>query len=486
MTTNTLTVPADPVPAEVTFRGRHLRARAAAFLLLSAAALCAVGCGGGSSSDGTGSTNTTGSSSSGTACGYQDATYTNTAYLAVLSGSVTQADETYTATADDESGVCVSGSGATLTLTNPTIVTSGKSLDTDYSSFYGLDAGALAYTGGALSIAGGSISTSGQGANGVFVYGPGASAIIKDVTIIATADNGHGLEAAGGGSLAIENVTATSSGASSSVVATDRGDGNTVTVTGGAYTANGFRSAAVYSTGAMTLADATLTANAAEGVVVEGFNSVTLTNCALSSTNSSENRGVFVYQSMSGDASTGTGTFTMTGGSYTWNSSSSTSAAFYITNTTAAISLTNAAVMNPTGYLLHAEANQWGASGSNGGNVTFTASGETLSGDIVADEYSTVAAALTNSSTYTGAINSANTAKTMAVALDSSSTWNVSTSSYVTALTGVVLSGSTATNVVGSSAADVCYKTSFTDANGTTHTSGTYALTGGGSLNPCS
>jgi hypothetical protein len=180
-----------------------------------------------------------------------------------------QADGIYTATADDESGVCVSGPGATLTLTltNPTIVTSGKSLDTDYSSFYGLNAGALAYTGGALSIAGGTISTSGQGANGVFVYGPGASAVIKDVTIIATANNGHGLEVAGGGALAIENVTATSSGASSSVVATDRGDGNRVTVTGGAYTANGFRSAAVYSTGAMTLSDATLTANAAEGAL---------------------------------------------------------------------------------------------------------------------------------------------------------------------------------------------------------------------------
>ncbi len=433
--------------------------------------------------DGGVSSSDAGSTSTGNSCGYTS----NTAVLAVSSGSQSTSGQTYTATGQNESGVCVQSSSSSLTLTNPTIATSGNSTSTDNSSFYGLNAAALAYSGGTLTITGGSISTTGSGANGVFAYGSGATANVTSTTIHATGGGGHGLEAAGGGTLVIKDVTATTDGSSGSVVATDRGDGNKVTVTGGTYVANGQRSCGIYSTGAITASDATFTATNAEAVVIEGQNSVALTSCKLTSTNNSENRGVMVYQSFSGDASTGTGDFTMTGGSYTWNSSSSTSAAFYVTNTIAVLSLSNVELTNPSGYLLNAEANSnWGTSGSNGGHVTFNATSQTLSGDIAVDSISTLAASFKSGSSYTGAIDAAGSAKTLSLALDSTSTWKVTATSHVTTLTGVVLSGTTVTNISGSSSADVCYKTSFTDASGTTYTSGTYSLTSGGSLKPCS
>lgn len=392
---------------------------------------------------------------------------------------------TYSAASANESGVCVVNSGSTLTLTNPTITTSGDTSSQENSSFYGQNAGALAYSGGRLNITGGTITTTGTGANGIFAYGTG-TAVVTGTTIVAKAAGGHGIMTAGGGTLVAKDVSAESWSTQGSVIATDRGTGNRITVTGGTFLAHGFRSAGVYSTGDVTVTGATLTSEAAEGVVIEGKNSATLTDCTVTSTNAQEKRGMFVYQSFSGDAAVGRGTLTLNGGSYTWNSSDPTSAAFYSTNTTAAISLNGVKITNPTGYLLHAQANSWGTTGSNGAAVTFAATNQTLRGDIVVDAISSVAASFTSSSSYTGAINAGNTGKTVSVALDASSLWTVTASSCVHTLTGVVLSGTSVSNIAGSASANVCYRTSFTDAAGTVHTSGTYALKNGGSLKPCS
>jgi hypothetical protein len=370
-----------------------------------------------------------------------------------------------------------------LTLKNPTLVTTGDTSSGDDSSFYGLNAGALAYSGGKLVIEGGTITTSGSGANGVFAYGDGSSATLTGTVIHAAGDGGHGVECAGGGALTLTNVTATSAGGHGSVVATDRG-GGTITIQGGTFTAGGERSAGIYSTGAITATGASFTATAAEAVVIEGLNDVILKDCTLASTNAAEARGIFVYQSMSGDSSVGTGKVTIDGGSYTWHSSSATSAAFYVTNTTAEISITDVDVTLEAGYLLHAEANSnWGTSGSNGGKVTFTAVGETLDGDLVADSISTIDASFTGASTLTGAIDKAKTAKTVNLTLDATSFWNVTAASRVTTLKGVELSGTAVVNVLGS--ASVCYATSFTDTAGTVHTSGSFTLPGGGTLAPC-
>jgi hypothetical protein len=455
---------------------------------LGALTLVLAGCGsssetgsGGGGTGGTGGTTTTSTTAAGgaAACGHGD----NTAAYALTSGSATVADASYSAAAGDESAVCVSGASVALTLTNPTIVTTGDSSSGDDSSFYGLNAGALAYAGGKLSITGGSITTSGSGANGVFAYGTGSTATLSGTTIHATGDGGHGVECAGGGALSLTNVTATSAGGHGSVVATDRG-GGTITITGGSFTASGQRSAGIYSTGSVSASDATFTATSAEAVVIEGLNDVVLKDCTLASTNASEERGIFVYQSMSGDSLVGTGKVTLDGGSYSWSSTSATSAAFYVTNTTAVISLSDVDVTIQAGYLLHAEANaSWGTSGANGGKVTFTAVGETLDGDLVADAISTIDASFTGASTLTGAVDAAKTAKSVSITLDATSFWNVTAASRVTTLAGVELSGTAVVNVLG--AASVCYATSFTDTTGAVHTSGSYTLPGGGTLAPC-
>ncbi len=170
--------------------------------------------------------------------------------------------------------------------------------------------------------------------------------------------------------------------------------------------------------------DAAFETAGAEGIVVKGSNSVSTSGCSCDSTNANDSRSIFIYNSESGDASSGTGTLTMSGDTYVWNSTASP--LFYITNTTAVITLTGVTFTNSSLALLTAQANSnWGTTGSNGGKVILTAAKQTLTGAIVVDNISTLALTLGSISTYTGAINAADTAKSVSLTLDSTSKWNV-------------------------------------------------------------
>jgi hypothetical protein len=158
---------------------------------------------------------------------------------------------------------------------------------------------------------------------------------------------------------------------------------------------------------------------------------------------------------------------------------------FSIANTTADISLTGVMITNNVGTLLTAEAlnsGTWGTAGSNGGKVTFTASGTALTGNVIVDDISTAAVSLTDASTLSGEINNAATGETVSLALDSTSNWTVTGTSYLTTLTGLELNGTTVTNIVGNGH---CVYYSGSTINGSS-SSTTYTLSGtsGGYLAP--
>ena len=145
------------------------------------------------------------------------------------------------------------------------------------------------------------------------------------------------------------------------------------------------------------------------------------------------------------------------------------------------INLAHVKLSNASAILVKAAAGQWGTTGSNGGHVTLTASGQTLSGNVVADKISTVTLTLKSGSALTGAIDTANTAKSVAVALDATSTWTVTANSNLTSLTGAVINGSTITNIIGNG------HTITYDAGSSANSSlgaKTYTLAGGGTLTP--
>lgn len=152
-----------------------------------------------------------------------------------------------------------------------------------------------------------------------------------------------------------------------------------------------------------------------------------------------DNCGVMIYQSMSGDANEGAGAFSATNPSLSISKKSKiyeTSPMFFITNTDAVINLENTKLNYGSNQLVTVSGNdsEWGSQGSNGGNLTFNAANQTLSGNISVDNISTTSFIL-KSSTLISTINSENSAKEVNLSLDSSSKWIVTEDSYVTTLT---------------------------------------------------
>ena len=383
----------------------------------------------------------------------------------------TETDKSYTSSSDDVSAVYVTNGGK-LTLKNPTIRTSGNTSSQENSSFYGLNAAVLATKGSALTIEGGTIATSGTGANGAISTDAGSSITLSDVTITASNEGGHGVMATQCGSITLINVDMTTSGSHSAPIATDRGSG-TITVTGGTVISSGEGSPGIYSTGIITATDLTSTASGSEAVVIEGKNTVTLTNSTLKG---EKLCGVMMYQSFSGDAEVGVATYAMSGGALT----AAVGPLFYVTNTNAVVTLTGVNATADSGTLIKVSDGRWGKEGANGGNLTFTAEKQTLTGDIEVNNISAIALALRNGSSLTGAINAANTGKEVNLTLDASSAWSVTADSHLTCLTDADgISGNAISNITGNG-----HTVSY-DKNACPALSGkTYALTGGGSLKP--
>lgn len=360
-----------------------------------------------------------------------------------VSDSQELSNKTLSTTSSDESAIVVNDGGS-LNATGLTISKSGDSSNTENSEFYGLNAAVLVQKGSEATIKDTTIKTSATGANAIFSTGENATLNVSNTKITTTGDSSRGLDATYGGTINANKVTITTSGQHCAAVATDRGEG-TVTVKNSILNTNGKGSPCVYSTGTISVSDSKGMATNSSCAVIEGKNSITLNNTKLTSygigrvDDGIDNCGVMIYQSMSGDASEGTGTFSATDSTLTISKKSKiyeTSPMFFITNTDAVINLENTKLNYGSNQLVTVSGNdgEWGSQGSNGGNLTFNATNQILNGNISVDNIST-ASFILKGSTLTSTINSENNAKEVNLSLDSSSKWVVTGDSYVTTLT---------------------------------------------------
>ena len=363
-------------------------------------------------------------------------------------------NEEYSSSEKDENALLIDGD-ITVDLNNITVEKTGSSDGGDNTSFYGTNSAIIAKNGAKVSIKNSTITTDATGANGVFSYGgsattnnssnDGTTIEISDSKITTSQDNSGGIMTTGGGTMIANNLEITTSGTSSAAIRTDRG-GGTVTVNKGTYKTTGKGSPSIYSTADITVNDATLIATASEGIVIEGKNKVTINNCDLTDTNNELNgqstayKNIFIYQSMSGDAATGEALFNATDSKITTNKGDT----FYITNTTATITLTNNEIKNndSTGAFLRAQKASWGNSGSNGGDVTLIMNDQKSFGDIIIDSISTLTMTMKESSYYEGTINSDNNAKSIILNLDATSSIKLTGNSYITELNNEVSNNS--------------------------------------------
>ena len=365
-----------------------------------------------------------------------------------------QTDQTYASETADESALIVSTSDAVI-LTNPTVSKTGDSNGGDNCNFYGLNAALLVMGGSTTTITGGVITSDASGANGVFCYGgnggsngadgDGTTVIISDTVITTTGNGSGGIMTTGGGTTYAYDLTVETSGGSSAPIRTDRG-GGTVVVDGGSYTSNGLGSPAIYSTADIIVKNAELVSNLSEGVCIEGKNSIVLENCDLTANNTKCNGNatfldsIMIYQSMSGDADSGTASFTMTGGSLT----SKSGHVFHVTNTHAVITLSGVEIINEGSDVILSVCDDGWSGGSN--TAELIADGQTLNGMLLVGSNSTLTLTLQNGSAFEGAVSGeienaagetvSTEVGTVNVILDESSTWTLTADTSVSSFEG--------------------------------------------------
>lgn len=300
--------------------------------------------------------------------------------------------------------------GGSLTLDGVEITKSGdattSSISDDAYNFYGLNDAVVAVGSGTSAVLNGcAINSSAIHGNAVFATDGAEITVTGGITISNTQKRGgRGFFASYDGSVSSTDgsVVISTSGNNSAALATDRG-GGTITVTGegNVLSTQANDSPCIYSTGTITVSGVTGTAAFAQAIVVEGKNQVSATSSSFTGARSGQGC-VMLYQSMSGDASDSDASSIYTTAALTdcvfYNQfASSGEAMFYVTNTEAKVTESGCTFYAGTGeteyssgYVLvlceENESNSWGTSGSNGGNMSLSANGETLSGTLTASE----------------------------------------------------------------------------------------------------
>lgn len=379
-------------------------------------------------------------------------------YTGTLSGKLTadgeevrSDNETISTTTADENAALVEN-GGTLKITNGKLQKSGDDTNGDNCNFYGINSILLAVGEKSKAyISNSALASDSEGSNAIFAT-DSATVYSEKNSITTSKGNSRGLDATYGGTIIADDMTIQTAGDHSASLATDRGGGN-ISVTNSTLNTSGSGSPLIYSTGAIEVSGVTGTAEGSQIAGMEGLNHIKIYDSELSSTITDKTasdpvaNGVIIYQSTSGDADTSTGERAQFQAvDSTLHSKIESGAMFYVTNTSADILLSGTTLDfdSTKAKLLQIEgndANNWGRAGSNGGDVTFTGLGETLTGDISVDSISSLDLYLLDGTTYTGQILSTanagdqnDSAATITINLDQDSTWVVTGDTTVFAL----------------------------------------------------
>ena len=346
------------------------------------------------------------------------------------------AHESMTNTTADQNAF-IGKNKAVIDIENSVFDKTGDTTSDDNSNFRGQNAVVLGIEGSQINIKGSNITSNSKGSNAVFATGEGSVINVENTNIHTKSDSSRGLDATYKGTVNGKNLTITTEGAHSATLATDRGEG-TITTEAAKLTTSGEGSPVIYSTGNIIVNNVNGIANNSEIGVVEGKNSITLTN---SNVTGYKDNGFMLYQSFSGDAENGIARLKAENNTLTTHA---TGAFLYVNNTTAEVDLSNNAISMPnTSTLVKAAADsRWGKTGENGGHLTLRTSNQELSGNIMADSISTIALDMTNRSSLVGAVNTDNTAKEVTVKLSKDSNWILTGDSYVKSLNNEDTTGS--------------------------------------------
>ena len=341
-----------------------------------------------------------------------------------------------------------------ITISNSNLRKTGNTADEDLkdSKFYGVNAVVLV-NGGEVKITGGVITNKAKGVSSICATNSGIVKISGTTISSIDAGSARGLHATYNGTIIASNIHISISGGSSATLSTDRGEG-TVSCTQCKLYPTGSGSPIIYSAGTtstITVSGTFGRAFEAQCVAVEGKNTAIVQDNShlvcygYGYIGDIDKCGIFIYQSMSGNAGVGTATFKCIDSTLAISSSSTiydSAPMFVITNTSAEINLENCTLNYGSKIFLNATTNSvgWGTSGSNEGNVNLTLTNQNIEGDFVIDSGSSLTINMINSS-ITGKINTENVSTNIDVILDSDSSITLTGDSYISSLTNADATG---------------------------------------------
>lgn len=265
-------------------------------------------------------------------------------------------------------------------------------------------------TEGKKKISNENLETDEDGLNAVFAYGKNTSVEVSNVKISTKQNGSRGLYAAFGGKINARNVEISTLGEHCAAFATDMG-GGTVSVSKGKVQTFGKGSPVLYCTGTINAKNLSGKAAASEIAVIEGKNSLLIENSDLTGGAGLDDEipaGIMIYQSMSGDAETGTAFLTVKNSNLT---NMADGPFIYSTNTKGVVNLSNTKITNKSGILLLISGNDskrgWGRKGFNGAQIELNAENQNLEGEIQVDKISSLKLNLKDKSSFKGFVDGA-------------------------------------------------------------------------------
>jgi autotransporter family porin len=289
------------------------------------------------------------------------------------------------------------------------------------------------------------INTSGAGAHGIGSTGANASINVTNGSITTTGAQAIGAYVGNGGVFTLNNGSITTSNAFATGVMAD--SGATAALFGGSITTGGANSTALLASGAssaITARGTRLVSGGGAGATADAGGALSLIETSAQGAGA----GIAVTDNT---ASGNTSAIVVSGGSV----AASTGDAITVTGARAGILIGNGAVLSAaSGALLNA---------TNGSTVNFTVNGETLNGNLLADNSSTVQVNLQNGSTLTGRVDP------LSMSIDGTSTWNVVANSTLANLSnaGIVNVIAPTGNPTLAGSYKTVSATNYTGANGT-------------------
>ncbi len=271
----------------------------------------------------------------------------------------------------------------------------------DSFNFYGTNSAVVALgEGSCIEMIACKVTTDAEYANAVFSADDAEIVITEGIDINTSKGSSRGLFATCAGKItATGPVLINTKGPHCAPLATDRGGGTVVVGEKGTtdlsvLNAAGEGSPCIYSTGDITVYNATGSSEVSQTMVIEGKNTITIDHCRFTG-NSPKHGGIMLYQSMSGDATVGESRLEMT--DCTIRDLSHT-AMFLVTNTQTVVVCDRCTFLDPQGnpigedYPLitcrncNTDGHNWGREGSNGGQIAFFLQHQDLSGTLLANE----------------------------------------------------------------------------------------------------